>query len=114
MIILENTTAHVLSNEERIFEQEHLLTLTCSYKIMRNTIVFFSTKKRKAFKGEWSKPSLEKTKECKLLLQRVETKYCAVCLQQEDHYNEDLVIWFECNHVHCGCTVYAQFNLTRS
>ena len=52
---------------------------------------FFSTKKRKVSKSDWAKLTLEERIQCKSKLRGMDTKYCAVCLEEDDHCNEDVV-----------------------
>ena len=49
---------------------------------------FFLTKKRKVSRA---KPTLERM-QCKAKLTGMDTKYCAVCLKEDDHCNEDINI----------------------
>ena len=69
---------------------------------------FFSTKKRKVSKSDWAKPTLEERIQCKSKLRGMDTKYCAVCLEEDDHCNEDVVNWIQCSQctmwVHNACS----------
>ena len=69
---------------------------------------FFSTKKRKVSKNDWTKPTLEERIQCKAKLRGMDIKYCAVSLEEDDHCNEDVVNWIQCSQctmwVHSTCS----------
>ena len=59
---------------------------------------FFSTKKRKMASTHLSKPSYSESQKCKSLLLGLDTTFCGICLQEDDHSKEDLVEWVQCNN----------------
>ena len=73
---------------------------------------FFSTKrKRTSTTSGLGKPTLEESKQCKSKLTSLETRFCAVCLQEDDCSSSasgELVTWLQCSictmWVRIGCT----------
>jgi len=69
---------------------------------------FFSTKKRKVSKNDWANPTFEERIQGKAKLKSLDTKYCAVCFEEDDHCNQDVVNWIQCSQctmwVHSACS----------
>jgi len=71
----------------------------------KNKTISFQQRKGRS---DWAKPTLEERIQCKSKLRGMDTKYCAVCLKEDDHCNEDVVNWIQCSPctmwVHNACS----------
>ena len=63
---------------------------------------FHSTKKKKASRKRWAKPTQDEIQSCASDLKETEAQFCGVCFKKEDTSDGDDVHWVEC----CECTMW--------
>jgi len=75
---------------------------------MKNKNISFQQRKGRFLRMIGPIQHLRKEYRVKAKLKSLDTKYCAVCFEEDDHCNQDVVNWIQCSQctmwVHSACS----------